>query len=103
MKEENGIKKLTEYELKDLNDLQQEYGEVQNLLGQLSLREILLRQQKELIEESKEEAESTYKSTQQKERDLVDKLTNKYGEGRFNLEQGTFEPSNQNTPELQSD
>ena len=42
MKEENGVKKLTEYELKDLNDLQQEYGE-----------------------------------------------------GRFNLEQGTFEPIDQ--------
>ena len=27
MKEENEIKKLTEYEMKDLNDLQQEYGE----------------------------------------------------------------------------
>jgi hypothetical protein len=95
MKEENGIKKLTEYELKDLNDLQQEYGEVQNLLGQLSLREILVRQEKELIEASKEEAESTYKSTQQKERDLVDKLSKKYGEGRFNIEQGTFEPIDQ--------
>ena len=40
MKEESGIKKLTEYEMKDLNDLQEQYGEVQNLLGQLSLREI---------------------------------------------------------------
>ena len=95
MKEENDIKKLTEYEMKDLNDLQEQYGEVQNLLGQLSLREILLRQEKELIEASKEEAESTYKSTQQKERDLVDKLSKKYGEGRFNLEQGTFEPIDQ--------
>ena len=95
MKEENDIKKLTEYEMKDLNDLQEQYGEVQNVLGQLSLREILLRQEKELIEASKEEAESTYKSTQQKERDLVDKLSKKYGEGRFNIEQGTFEPIDQ--------
>ena len=95
MKEENGIKKFTEYELKDLNDLQQEYGEVQNLLGQLSLREILLRQEKELIEESKEEAESTYKSTQQKERDLVDKLTKKYGEGTLDQVSGVFIPNNE--------
>jgi hypothetical protein len=92
MKEENDIKKLTEYELKDLNDLQQEYGEVQNLLGQLSLRRILLRQEKELLGTATEEGESTYESIQQKERDLVDKLTKKYGEGRFNIEEGTFEP-----------
>ena len=92
MKEENGIKKLTEYELKDLNDLQQQYGEVKNLLGQLSMQKILLRQEKELLEASKEEAESRYKTIQQKERDMLDKLTKKYGEGRFNIELGTFEP-----------
>ena len=92
MKEENGVKKLTEYELKDLNDLQQEYGEVQNSMGQLSMQKILLRQEKERWETSKEEEESRYVSIQQKERDLVDKLTNKYGDGRFNLEKGTFEP-----------
>ena len=93
MKEENGVKKLTEYELKDLNDLQQEYGEVQNSMGQLSMQKILLRQEKERWETSKEEEESRYVSIQQKERDLVDKLTKKYGEGRFNIEQGTFEPA----------
>ena len=93
MKEENGVKKLTEYELKDLNDLQQQYGEVQNSMGQLSMQEILLSQEKERLETSKEEAESRYVTIQQKERDLVDKLTKKYGEGRFNIEQGTFEPA----------
>ena len=95
MKEENGIKKLTEYELKDLNDLQQQYADVQNLMGQLSMQKILLRQEKELLGTATEEGESTYESIQQKERDLVDKLTKKYGEGRFNLEQGTFEPIDQ--------
>ena len=95
MKEENGIKKLTEYELKDLNDLQEQYGEVQNLMGQLSLRRILLRQEKELLGTSTEEAESTYESIQQKERDMLDKLSKKYGAGRFNIEQGTFEPIDQ--------
>ena len=93
MKEENGVKKLTEYELKDLNDLLGDYGEVQNSMGQLSMQEILLSQEKERLETSKEEAESRYVTIQQKERDLVDKLTKKYGEGRFNIEQGTFEPA----------
>ena len=93
MKEENDIKKLTEYEMKDLNDLQEQYGEVQNSMGQLSMQEILLSQEKERLETSKEEAESRYVTIQQKERDLVDKLTKKYGEGRFNIEQGTFEPA----------
>ena len=92
MNEDSNKKNLTEDEIKDLNDLQQQYAEVQNLMGQLSMQKILLRQEKERWETSKEEEESRYVSIQQKERDLVDKLTNKYGDGRFNLEKGTFEP-----------
>ena len=100
MKEENGIKKLTEYELKDLNDLQQQYGEVKNLLGQLSMQKILLRQERERLVTSIEEVESRYVTIQQREVDLTDRLINKYGKGRFNIEQGTFEPNIENTPEL---
>ena len=103
MNEDSNKKNLTEDEIKDLNDLQQQYAEVQNLMGQLSMQKILLRQEKERWETSKEEAESKYVSIQQREVDLTDRLITKYGEGRFNIEQGTFEPSNQNTPELQSD
>ena len=93
---------LTEDEIKDLNDLQQQYADVQNLMGQLSMQKILLRQEKERLETSQEKAESMYESVQQKEIDLVNKLTNKYGKGRFNTEEGTFE-SDDSLPELQSD
>ena len=103
MNEDSNKKNLTEDEIKDLNDLQQQYAEVQNLMGQLSMQKILLRQEKERWETSKEEAESKYVSIQQREVDLTDRLITKYGEWRFNIEQGIFEPSNQNTPELQSD
>ena len=34
MNEESNKKNLTEDEIKDLNDLQQQYAEVQNLMGQ---------------------------------------------------------------------
>ena len=92
MKEESDIKKLTEDEMKDLSDLHLQYSEVQNVLGKLTVRDIMIRQEKEILETSKEEAESRYKTIQQKERDMLDKLTKKYGEGRFNIELGTFEP-----------
>jgi len=31
---------------------------------------------------------------------LTDRLITKYGKGRFNIEQGTFEPNIENTSEL---
>ena len=65
MNEDSNKKNLTEDEIKDLNDLQQQYAEVQNLMGQLSMQKILLRQEKERWETSKEEAESKYVSIQE--------------------------------------
>jgi len=103
MNEESNIKNLTEDEIKDLNDLQKQYAEVQNSMGQLSMQKILLRQEKERLVTSIEEAESRYVTIQQREMDLTDRLITKYGEGRFNIEQGTFEPKIENIPELQSD
>ena len=100
MKEESDIKKLTEDEMKDLSDLHLQYSEVQNVLGQLTVRDIMIRQEKEILETSKEEAESRYVTIQQREVDLTDRLITKYGKGRFNIEQGTFEPNIENTPEL---
>ena len=100
MNEDSNKKNLTEDEIKDLNDLQQQYAEVQNLMGQLSMQKILLRQEKERLVTSIEEVESRYVTIQQREVDLTDRLITKYGKGRFNIEQGTFEPNIENTPEL---
>ena len=100
MNEDSNKKNLTEDEFKDLNDLQQQYAEVQNLMGQLSMQKILIRQEKERLVTSIEEAESRYVTIQQREVDLTDRLINKYGKGRFIIEQGTFEPNIENTPEL---
>jgi hypothetical protein len=84
--------KFTEDEMKSLQDLQSDYQEKQSLLGQLSVQRILLTQQVEAIESRQVELEGEYTATQQKERELVETLNEKYGPGELNPETGEFTP-----------
>lgn len=84
--------KFSEEELKELSELQQSYQEKQAILGQLAVQKILLDQQHEAIETRQAEVESEYGDVQQSERDLVQKLNEKYGPGQLDPETGVFTP-----------
>ena len=84
--------KFSEEELKELGDLQNSYQEKQGLLGQLSVQRILLNQQIEAIETRQTELEGEYEEVQQTERDLVQKLNEKYGPGQLDPQTGVFTP-----------
>ena len=84
--------KFSEEELKELGDLQTSYQEKQGLLGQLSVQRILLNQQIEAIETRQTELEGEYEEVQQTERDLVQKLNEKYGPGQLDPQTGVFTP-----------
>ena len=84
--------KFTEDEMKSLQDLQNDYQEKQALLGQLSVQRILINQQLESLEAREVELEGEYTATQQKERELVETLNEKYGPGELNPETGEFTP-----------
>jgi hypothetical protein len=84
--------KFTEEELKELSGLQTSYQEKQAILGQLAVQRILLDQQVEAIETRQTEVESEYSDVQQTERDLVQKLNEKYGPGQLDPESGVFTP-----------
>ena len=79
--------KFSEEELKELGELQQSYQDKQAQLGQIAVQKILLGQQVEAIDNRQVELESEYESIQQKERDLVQKLNEKYGPGQLDPEQ----------------
>jgi len=85
---------FSEEEMQSLQDLQNDYQEKQALLGQLSVQRILLTQQLEALEARQVELESEYVATQQKERELVETLNDKYGPGELNPETGVFTPVN---------
>ncbi len=90
--------KFSEEELKELSELQQSYQEKQAILGQLAVQKILIEQQVEAIDTRQAEVESEYSDVQQSERDLVQKLNEKYGPGQLDPESGVFTPIPQEEP-----
>ena len=84
--------KFSEEELKELGDLQTSYQEKQTLLGQIAVQKILLNQQVEAVENRQAELEGEYEEVQQTERDLVQKLNEKYGPGQLDPQSGVFTP-----------
>jgi len=88
----NGMK-FTDEELKSLQSLQDNYQEKQDLLGQLAVQRILMSQQMDALEARQAELESEYEAAQQDERDLVQKLNEKYGPGQLDPQTGVFTPA----------
>ena len=84
--------KFSEEELKELGELQTSYQEKQAELGQLSVQRILQNQRTEAIEIRTQEVEQEYAEVQQKERDLVKTLNEKYGPGQLDPATGVFTP-----------
>ena len=90
--EANDEIKFSEEELKELGDLQQSYQDKQAMLGQIAVQKILLNQQVEGIDNRQVELEGQYEEAQQTERDLVQKLNEKYGPGQLDPQTGVFTP-----------
>ena len=78
--------KFTEEELKQVQNIQANYSNVQNKFGQLKMAQIRL-------DEQEIELEETLKNIQSKEKKFLDGITEKYGEGTLNPETGEFKPN----------
>ena len=84
--------KFSEEELKELGELQQSYQDKQAMLGQIAVQKIILGQQVDALENRQAELEGEYEEVQQTERDLVQKLNEKYGPGQLDPQTGVFTP-----------
>ena len=78
--------KFTEEELKNVQDIQQSYLNVQNQFGQLKMAQIRLDEQEVDLEEA-------LKSIQSEEKKFLDSITDKYGQATLNPETGVFTPT----------
>ena len=85
--------KFTDEELKSLSELSQGYQDIQNAFGQLKVQKLLLEQQRDGLEEAEVKMEADYAENQQKERDLVKELNDKYGPGQLDPASGVFTPT----------
>ena len=78
--------KFTEEELKQVQNIQTSYANVQNQFGQLKLAQIRLDNQEVDLEDA-------LKQIQSEEKKFLDGITSKYGQGTLNPETGVFTPT----------
>ena len=87
--------KFSEEELQSLNELSQGYQNIQSAFGQVRVQKIIAQQQMDNLEEAEVQMESDYADLQQKERDIVAQLNEKYGPGSLDPQTGVFTPAPQ--------
>jgi hypothetical protein len=85
--------KFTDDEVNEIRFLQNKFQEKLLKFGQIQLETIELEDRLSLLKNEQNRLRTEYISLQRTEQDLMDKLTNKYGEGSLNLKEGTFTPS----------
>ena len=90
---ESSEMKFSDDELQSFKDLQNGYQEKQAMLGQLAVQRIIVGQQMDGLEARQTELETEYEAVQQEERDLVQKLNEKYGPGQLDPQTGVFTPT----------
>ena len=85
--------KFSDEELKNLEQLQNDYSEKQVELGQVHVQRLLLNQQIEELHNKQSALEQEYIQIQGREKQLVDGLNQKYGPGQLDPETGVFTPA----------
>jgi predicted nuclease with TOPRIM domain len=84
--------KFTEQEMQSIAKLQSEYQQSIFALGQLDLEKTDLEQQLSQIKEQRDKVYDNWKNLQDQENQLLNSLSQKYGDGSLNLKDGTFKP-----------
>ena len=85
--------KFSEEEMKEVGVLQQTYVNVQNSLGQVSVQKLRVEQQLSDLDNAEDQLKTQFVETQQKEREFVDSINKKYGDGNLDVNTGEFTPA----------
>ena len=84
--------KFSEEELQSLQELQNTYAGISTQFGQLKVSKMNLERQFNSLEQSEEALEKAWDDNRQKETELVQSLTEKYGPGSLNPQTGEYTP-----------
>ena len=85
--------KFTDEELKEIKEIQNKYFNIQGELGRVSITRIRLNQQVDSLDEREESLHQEFADAQKEEKDFVDTINKKYGDGVLDPESGTFTPA----------
>jgi len=83
-------KKFSDDEINEIRFLQNKFQDKLIKFGQIQLEIIELEDRLLMLKNEQNRLKTDYLSLQKTEQELMDKLTNKYGEGTLNLKEGTF-------------
>jgi len=84
--------KFTEQELSEIKNLQAKFQEKVFNLGQLRVERMRVSDIVRTLEFRESEVEKDFAALQAQEKNLLETLTKKYGEGSLNIADGTFIP-----------
>ena len=83
---------FTDEEVNTLKQISANYVNLQQVFGQIEVQMLLLQNQMEELEVSKEKTAQEYKDNQANEKNLMAELEKKYGEGNYDPKTNTFTP-----------
>ena len=84
--------KFSDDELQALKELQKDYLTTQNQFGQIKITRMNLGNQLDELTGIEGETEQKFQELQKREKELVDELTKKYGQGTLDPSTGLFTP-----------
>jgi len=86
-------KEFESNDIEEVKGLQSDYAAVTAQIGQVEVELHLLRKRLSDLESFRTELFAKYEELQSKEKELVNKLNDKYGDGVLDLDSGRFIPS----------
>ena len=84
--------KFTSEEMAEVSKLQETYVTLQNGFGQISVNRLRVEQQLTDIDSAEENIRANFVENQNKEREFVDSINKKYGDGNLDITTGVFTP-----------
>ena len=84
--------KFTKDELNSIEELRNNYNSVTNALGMLEVSRMQTEKRLETIESDKIRLETQYEQLTMAEKELINSLTEKYGQGSIDINTGVFTP-----------
>ncbi len=86
-------KKLNAEDVTAIENLKNEFQELYNIIGLLTIDEKSLEVQLERVKTERDLKFESFKNLRIREEELMTKLKNQYGDGSINIVEGTFTPA----------
>lgn len=85
-------RKLDKEHLDELQQLRDSFANNANSLGAIALEQIAIEKRAEFLKSEQTKFYDEFEKLRQSEKDLLDKMRERYGDGQINLADGTFTP-----------